>query len=185
VAYQRWYDTDLRLSAVVRSLELLNEQSLEYFAEKLLEISESLLSEHGGADYLESLDPRKKAGLEKAQTNRKRWYDRQENLHKAFNNLYALTPKDRREVASRLTTPILIVEAYERYCRQEEVTPDIRVIEEILRTCLLEGHERAKRLYSLYMNDFSKMLPKSQAEETQEGFWTGLLKNIQSILAPA
>ncbi|HEY9685546.1 MAG TPA: hypothetical protein V6C52_01075 [Coleofasciculaceae cyanobacterium] len=188
MAFQRWYDFDVRLSGVVRSMESMSERNQEYFAEKLLELSEYLLEERGGEEYLTALHPKKKEGLEKAQS-KKRWYDKSESLHRAFNNLYALTTEDRQEVATRMTTPILIVEAYEKQCETMHLEPDVKIVEEILRTCLTEGQERAKRLYALYMNDFSVFQGKNMAGATPEntmlsGLWSSLLKNIQSYLSP-
>jgi hypothetical protein len=188
VAFQRWYDFDVRLSGVVRSMESMSERNQEYFAKKLLELSEFLLEERGGEAYLSSLHPKKKEGLEKAQS-KKRWYDKSESLHRAFNNLYALTTEDRQEVATRMTTPILIVEAYEKQCETMHLEPDVKVVEEILRTCLTEGQERAKRLYALYMNDFSMFQGNGVVGGVPEntmlsGFWSSLLKNIQSYLSP-
>jgi hypothetical protein len=88
-----------------------------------------------------------------------------------------------------MTTPILIVEAYEKQCETMHLEPDVKIVEEILRTCLTEGQERAKRLYALYMNDFSVFQGKNMAGATPEntmlsGLWSSLLKNIQSYLSP-
>jgi hypothetical protein len=185
-AFKRWYDFDQRLSVVVRAMEFMSTNSQCHFADKLLELSEALLVQRGGETYIEMLEPKKKTGLEKADASKGRWYDRQETLHKAFVNLYALPNEDRQEVAARMVTPIQIVEGYERYCRKERKEPDILVIEEVLRSCFVEGQDRARRLYALYLSDPSDFLPKRQAvwpPDESRGMWSSLLESIQTVLA--
>lgn len=189
MAYQRWYDKDPRLSAVVKSMEFMNDATQRRFADKLLTLSEELMAERGGYEYIEKLDPNKKDALGKAQSNKKRWYDQYESLHRAFNNLYALPMEDRREIAARLSTPIDIVAAYERHCTRQRVRPDLNVVEEILRTSLQDGAERARKLYALYTDDFRHELETANKRPygaaADRGMWTALLENLQDMLAPA
>lgn len=189
MSFKRWYDFDQRLSTVIRAMEFLNQGSQFHFADKLLELSEELMVQRGGTDYLATLDPKKQAGLEKASQSKARWYDQTDSLHRAFTNLYALPNEDRREIASRMVTPIQIVEGYERHCRKEGKEPDIRVIEEVMRSCFVEGQERARKLYSLYLTDPSEFLAKrpnlaaSAPEESSRGMWSNLLESIQTVLS--
>lgn len=169
-------------------MERMSERNQQYFAKKLLELSQQLMKERGGEEYMSALHPKKQEGLEKSES-RKRWYDNDETLHQAFNNLYALAPDDRREVAARLTTPIMIVEAYEKNCQDEGREPDIEVVDEILTACLTEGQERAKGMYALYMGGFTGGTPygrrRTDSQEAAPGFWSHLLKDIQGLLAPS
>lgn len=187
MAYRRWYDVDPKLSSVVHAMEVLNRDTQLYFAGKVLEFAESLLAEQGGEVYLESLDERKKDGLKKSEA-KSRWYDRHETLHKAFNYLYALPAIDRREIANKLETPIKIVEGYERHCARQDKVPDTYVIEEILRSSFVEGQERAKKLYSIYLMDLSAPRPlqgvkSGNAKEPPSGLWSNLLKKFQEAIA--
>ncbi len=188
---KRWYDTDQRLSVVVHTMEAMNVESQQRFANKLLELSEELLHELGGQEYIQTLDERKVEGLSKSQA-KKRWYDAYETLHRAFNNLYTLDGDSRRYIATQLVIPIQIVEGYEKHCKRERKEPDARVVEEILRSCFTQGQERTKRLYSLYLNDFSRELEahKQQQKAKQQqfgnegdGLWSQLLGNLQKALA--
>jgi hypothetical protein len=186
VAYRRWYDSDARLSAVVHTMERLNESSQRQFARKLLELSEELLTEQGGEAYLASLDVRKREGLQKSRA-KKRWYDQYETLHKAFNNLYALDSPSRRSIAEKLRLPIEIVKGYEQHCLENHKAPDAKVVEEVLRSCFKEGPERAKRLYALYLPEFNAALRTHESQNTQQaskGIWETLLEGIQSVLNP-
>lgn len=174
---------------MVRAMESMNIESQMRFADKMLELSEALLQACGGQDYIISLDPKRREGLDKSKA-RNRWYDRYESLHQAFNNLYALSSGDRRTLAMQLHTPIQIVEAYERYCKQADQSPDQRVVEEILRTSLREGPERARRLYAIYLSDFSEeiaRLGRSSTESTwtEDNFWSLVLRSLQQVLQPA
>jgi hypothetical protein len=187
LAYKRWYDCDAKLSTMVRAMEVMNLPSQRYFAQTLLELSEMLLAERGGETYLRALEEGKKAGLEKSKA-KNRWYDRYETLHRAFNNLYTLKSEDRREIAIRLSTPISIVAGYERQCRKTGQEPDVKVVEEILRTALSQGHERARRLYSLYLTDFEEELNNSSRRKSgkteSKGFWTQFLETLQGVVNP-
>jgi hypothetical protein len=187
VAYQRWYDSDPRLSAVVRTMECMGETIQRQFAAKLLELSEEWLQIQGGTEYLSQLDTKKQEGLQKSNA-KKRWYDQYESLHKAFNNLYALDPLSRRNIAEKLSLPIEIVKGYEQHCIEMEKSPEIKVVEEILRTCFNEGSERAKRLYAVYLPEFNEALRAHEnsrnAKRVSKGVWETLLENIQSVLNP-
>lgn len=184
MTFKRWYDADVRLSAVVRTMECMNESSQRQFAEKLLELSQELLAQQGG-EYLSTLDNAKQEGLKKSQA-KKRWYDQYESLHRAFNNLYALDGFSRRNVADKLSTPIEIVQGYELHCEQTDKTPDVKVVEEVLRSCFKEGPERARRLYALYLPEFNEALQKHQQGRNKKapakGLWVTLLENLQSVL---
>lgn len=181
MTYRRWYDTDPRLSAVVHAMEFMNRDTQSYFGEKLRELSESLLVQRGGDDYLAGLDAKKKEGLNKS-GSKHRWYDRSESLHRAFNYLYALPGGDRRDIAVRLETPIQIVEGYERHCQRQGIKPEMRIIEEILRSSFMEGRERTRKLYSLYLYDYESAMPPMHPE-APEGLWSQLLKRVQEALS--
>jgi len=182
MVYKRWYDRDPRLSRVVQAMEHLDTGSRRVFAVKFHNMSNIWLKERGGDNYLRMLDDNRKAGLLKS-GNRKRWYDHNEHLHQAFNNLYALPPLDRRELMALLDTPIHIVEGYERYCHQHEQEPDVRMVDKIMRTCMVDGAESAKRMYTVYLTALRPNLPETLPEP--KGAWTVLLKTLQEALAPA
>ena len=135
---KRWYDEDKKLSIVVKAMECMDISTQLKFADKLLELSRELVLEKGGEQLLASLDEEKRRALEKAR-NRRRWYDQIEELHLAFNNMYAMTALGRREMATKFATPIMLVGAYEKHCRKEGCEPVMRIIQEILWTSLLEN----------------------------------------------
>jgi hypothetical protein len=187
VSYRRWYDTDPRLSAVVRTMECMGETIQRQFAEKLLELSEEWMLIQGGNAYLSALDTKKQDGLQKSHA-KKRWYDQYETLHKAFNNLYALDEFSRRSIAEKLSLPIEIVKGYEQHCQEMDKKPEMSVIDEVLRTCFKERPERARRLYSVYLPEFNQALraleQERHAHKAYKGVWETLLESIQSALKP-
>ena len=189
MSYRRWYDVDPRLSAVVHAMEDLNRDSQIYMAQKILELSESLLVDLGGEEYLKGLDEKKQAGLDKAGSNKNRWYDRDERLHRAFKNLYALPNTERRDIAIRLATPIQIVEGYEKHCARQGSAPEMRIIEEILRSSFVQGSERARKLYSVYLHDFSatatpeRSHDKASKDSNSGSLWSHLLRSLQEAMA--
>ncbi len=151
-SFKRWYDIDEQLSIVVHTMEKLTFVSQLTFANTLLDLSERILMEKGRDEYLANLDEERQKGLEKS-IDKRRWYDRYPTLHKAFNNLYALRDEDRHEIADILLVPCQIVQLYEQYCERRNRETDPKVIQEILRTSIVEGPNRAKRLYSIYTSE--------------------------------
>lgn len=189
MSYRRWYDADPRLSTVVHTMEGMGETIQRQFAAKLLELSEEWMHIQGGNEYLSALDTKKQDGLQKSNA-KKRWYDQYESLHKAFNNLYALDDLSRRNIAEKLSLPIEIVKGYEQHCQDMDKSPEIKVVEEILRSCFREGAERSRRLYAVYLPEFNEALRRheqkrqSKKEAEAKGVWETLLESIQSALNP-
>lgn len=178
--YKRWYDEDKKLSIVVKAMEAMDITTQLKFADKLLELSRELLRDRGGdKEVLEALEADKKAALEKAQS-RRRWYDQYESLHQAFNNLYVLNEQDRGSLANRLVVPVQIVEGYERSCREKGDQPNLEVVDEILRTSLLEGPERANKLYDLYALEASI---SPQQKSKPKGVWSEVIASLQKALS--
>lgn len=193
MGFKRWYDQDPKFGEVVRAMEFMTLASRKKFAVKLLELTEELIERHGGGELFASLDPEQKISMEKAETNRRRWYDQIDELHEAFKNLYALKPTDRREIAMKFSTPIQLVGAYEVHCNREGREPVPRIIEEILWTSLLEngGEKRARKLYGFYLYDYSAYVAGSSPALEEPlpaatgGFWATLLSSLQNVLAAA
>lgn len=191
MSQKRWYDFESQLSKIVRSMELMNDNSQIKFGERLLDLSEQLICERGGANYMESLSLDIKEGLEKANA-KNRWYDKHEKLHLAFKNLYSLNNGDRRQIAVLMMTPIKIVKAYETYCKVNGQKPDLNIIDEIMRTCLTSGSQRAENLYQIYLVDSSyfqqmndnKPLRNNNIKKS-DTLWSDLLMTVQRAMAIA
>lgn len=189
MSHKRWYDLESHLSQVVRAMEFMNETSQVKFGERLFELSEELILEKGGSDYLANLSDDVKAGLEKA-NSKSRWYDRHEKLHLAFKNLYSLPNSERRQIAVMMVTPIKIVRGYEKHCKNSGQVPDSIIVDEILRTCLTSGPKRAENLYQIYLVDASHYEQSTGTNgngkgSKEDGVWSELLTSIQKALTLA
>jgi hypothetical protein len=151
-------------------------------------VSEGLLSQLGGDAYLSDLDTKKQEGLQKSKA-KKRWYDQEELLHQAFNNVYALDNQRRRELAEQMALPIEIVQGYEAHCYLQQKVPDLKVVEEILRSCFQEGSARAKKLYAIYLPEFDAAFKTHQKsrlkQDAKKGLWTLFLESLQNAIHPA
>jgi len=184
VRYRRWYDDDPKLKKVIETFEHLNGDVQLKFAAKFLEMSERLLSQLGGHEYLATLEMPKQEAMQKSSA-RKRWYDRHESLFKAFNNIYALNSYKRRELADMMTLPIQIVQGYERHCKEMGKPPDLKVIEEVLRSCFQEGAERTKKLYAVYLPEFDAEMKHHHSRMKQhepKGMWQVFIESLQKAI---
>jgi len=151
--HQRWYDDDLYLCSLVSAVSGMSIASQQLFGELLNVMADELISSAGRDELLLSLPERVMDGLRKSQ-RKKRWYDHQAELHQAFNKLYALTIEQRSDLAHRLFIPGQLVEKYEIYCQEAHIQSDMRVIEQMIATCLQRGPEHALNLYGVYIDYF-------------------------------
>lgn len=119
----RWYDQDIQLSELVRTLETLREESQTLFAFLLTSFSDEIRRVKG-ARFFQELQWGKLLALYKSKRGR-RWYDREAVLHKAFNKLYSLTDADKAQIARNLVLPIRMVKQYESECDAQQQPIDL------------------------------------------------------------
>lgn len=146
--FHRWYDVDIHLSELVRTLESLSEESQTLFAFLLMFFSDEVVERKGRAFFRE-LQWEKLLGIYKSKNGR-RWYDKQAVLHKAFNKLYSLSDLDRAAIAQELHIPGRIVHHYEAYCNTHQTPLDFNMIYSILETSFTDGPEEALTVYSVF-----------------------------------
>lgn len=144
----RWYDQDIHLSELVRTMELLGEESQILFALLLASFCDEVVRMKGRSFFRE-MDWAKLKGLYKSKTGR-RWYDEQTVLHVAFNKLYSLTDEDKAGIARKLHVPVLLVGNYETYCKEHRRPLDLDEIQAILSTIFRDGPEKALEIYSVF-----------------------------------
>ncbi len=152
-SYQRWYDDDLYLSSLMNAIARMLPQTQQLFGELLNVMADELISSAGHDELLASLPDRVMDGLRKSQ-RKERWYDHQTELHQAFNKLYALNDEQRSDLAHRLFIPSQLVEKYEIYCQEANIPSELRVVEQMIATCLQRGPEHALNLYGVYIDYF-------------------------------
>jgi hypothetical protein len=146
--FHRWYDVDIHLSELVRTLESLSEESQTLFAFLLVFFSDQVV-ERKGRVFFRELQWEKIMGIYKSKSGR-RWYDKQAVLHKAFNKLYSLNDLDRAAIAQELHVPGRIIHHYESYCSEHQTPLDLEMICSILETSFKEGPEQALTVYTVF-----------------------------------
>ena len=144
----RWYDRDLSLSELVRTLESLSEESQVLFAFLLMFFSDEVV-QRKGREFFRELEWEKLIGIYKSKSGR-RWYDQHAILHTAFNKLYSLNDLDKAAIAKELHVPGRIVQHYENYCKTHQTPADIEMIYTILATSFKEGPDQALSVYSVF-----------------------------------
>lgn len=144
----RWYDQDIHLSELVRTMELLSEESQILFALLLASFCDEVVRLKGRS-FFKEMDWNKLKGLYKSKTGR-RWYDDQTVLHVAFNKLYSLTDEDKAGIARKLHVPVRLVGNYEAYCKEHQRPLDLDEIQAILSTIFKDGPEKALQIYSVF-----------------------------------
>jgi hypothetical protein len=146
VFFHRWYDMDIHLSELVRTLEGLSEESQTLFAFLLMFFSDEVVHRKGRAFFRE-LEWEKLIGIYKSRNGR-RWYDQHGVLHTAFNKLYSLNDLDKAAIAKELHVPGRIVQHYEAYCQSHQTSADIEMVCSILETSFKEGPDQALSHYA-------------------------------------
>ncbi len=146
--FARWYDLDIQLSELVHSLETLTEESQMLFAFLLTFFSDEIVRIKGRL-FFKEMEWDKLVGIYKSKSGR-RWYDRQEVLHKAFNKLYSLNEDDKAAIARELFIPSRIVKKYEEHCQGHKRQPDMETVFAIVATSFKEGTDEAQSRYQAF-----------------------------------
>ena len=136
----RWYDIDEHLRETVETMERMTNDSQYLFGYLLCFLGEEVVKAQGKKEALKELDWDKLMGLVKSKRKR-RWYDQDPVMHKAFNILYALNDQDKILVGDELYLPVRLVRRYERRCEDSSQRCDIDTICDIVETFFTEGAE--------------------------------------------
>ena len=136
----RRYDIDEHLREIVETMERMTNDSQYLFGYLLCFLGEEVVKAQGKKEALKELDWDKMMGLIKSKRKR-RWYDQEPVLHKAFNLLYSLNDQDKVLVANELYLPARLVRRYERYCEDNNQRCDIDLMCEIVETYFTQGAE--------------------------------------------
>ncbi|MBY0449172.1 MAG: hypothetical protein K2X01_00920 [Cyanobacteria bacterium] len=150
-SFKRWYDYDTILSKMVGSLETMTNDSRRLFGYMICCFSKTLILSQTRTEFLFSLNLSKVKGLFKSQAKR-RWYDQDPVLHKAFNLLYSLDDENRQIVTEKLFAPASVVREYELACKEEKLKPDPIIVHQIIETCFLQNAEQAREFFRSWLN---------------------------------
>ncbi|MDX2083768.1 MAG: hypothetical protein SFZ03_00055 [Candidatus Melainabacteria bacterium] len=141
----RWYDEDPEVSQAVVTLRDLPEGEQELFARILITLFESWRRQDRLDGRAAMLGVDKHLGLHKSKT-RKRWYDQNDWVHRAFNSLYQLDNTRRRLLCQKLHAAIRSLNLYKASCLQQERETQPGEIMNVVQTAIQQG-ENATRFY--------------------------------------
>jgi len=142
---KRWYDIDDHLREMVETMERMTNDSQYLFGYLLCFLGEEVVKNQGKKEALKEMDWEKLTGLIKSKRKR-RWYDQEPVLHKAFNMLYSLNDSDKILIGNQLHLPARLVRRYERRCEDNEQRMDIDMTCDIVETYFTDGADAAEKL---------------------------------------
>ncbi len=143
--FQRWYDRDVNLGELVRTLEGMGRESQTLFAFLIADFSERIMDAQG-RDFFVPLGWDTVRNLLRSRQGR-RWYDEEPAMQQAFGKLYSLKPEERAVIGRELHVPARLVSRYETACRNRGEAPDLEKISEIVDTCFGKGPAFAQEFY--------------------------------------
>ena len=115
IGFTRWYDSLPELSQAVRLLERANPDHRDIICKFVVDMYEEHCTPNPHEDYgLKKLGAQKVIGLMKSKSKR-RWYDQEPQVHKAFNALYVMDESMRYEAAIRI---LICLEALKQHDKQ-------------------------------------------------------------------
>ncbi len=122
VHIQRWYDKDIELSEWVRTLEKLSPSSQSVLGGLMSSLCNGMIR-NTKRTFLRQLSFAKLFNLSRSQAG-KRWYDKNPELRKGFNQLYSLSEAERVLVARELNALTQTIFDYEQTCVHQNQAPD-------------------------------------------------------------
>ncbi|MEB3287077.1 MAG: hypothetical protein VKJ04_06200 [Vampirovibrionales bacterium] len=143
----RWYDQDLHVSELVKVMSGLSDENQYLLALLIGALSEEVIKHKGKSNFVQELDWDKLMGILKSKRGR-RWYDEEPEMHKAFNILYSLPDMDKAWVGEQLHMPSLLIESYERRCKEQGKPVDLEVVCQILEVTFKQGIETAQAQFA-------------------------------------
>jgi hypothetical protein len=144
---KRWYDLDLRLSKLVTAMEQMNDDHCQLFGYLISHLFDEIVNKGNRGEFFRELDWGTIRGIWKSKS-RRRWYDQDDVVHKAFNLIYSLADKDKILVGQNLATPAELVAGYELYSAKQNQPLELDTVCEIIETCFRDGDEQAAAKYA-------------------------------------
>lgn len=138
--YKRWYDVDLHLSNMVRTMELMTGQNRQLFGHLICMLCENRIE---AEPEVRKTDWEHLQGLIKSKRGR-RWYDEDPVMHKAMNLLYTLTETTKIQIARQLVDVTGLVHDYELFCLKNDRTAEIDIVQTIIAKGIQDGAEEAE-----------------------------------------
>lgn len=144
----RFYDQDPVVSKAANLVLNLPEEVRTLVAVCLISLSERRFGALTLMGNFKELGSDKVLSIFKAK-EKKRTYDRNLAVHKAFNCLLVISEKDRRVLSGQVIEMVDVVSAYQRFCALKGSSVNIRLVEALLTSYVKLGSMGANKLFNL------------------------------------
>lgn len=139
----RWYDINPDIARAFTSIQTMDSAYQHLVAEVILLLSTRIREQKVRNGELLKVGAERALGLLKSQSKR-RLYDQDKMLHKAFNKLFLLEDKQRAYLAKRLCNGIFYMEEYIDACYRMGRPEDIQEAIYLLKIAIDEGEDEGK-----------------------------------------
>lgn len=144
----RFYDQDPVVSKAANLVLNLPEEVRTLVAVCLISLSDRRFGALARMGNFKQLESDKVLSIFKAK-EKKRTYDRNLAVHKAFNCLLVISETDRQTLSGQVIDMVEVVSAYQRFCALKGSPVNIRLIEALLTTYVKLGSMGANKLFNL------------------------------------
>ena len=170
---KRWYDQNPDIAKAFTSIQSMPEEYQHLVGNVVIALCNRIKSQRIQNGELLKVGAERALGLLKSQSKR-RIYDRDKVLHKAFNKLYLLEDKQRGYLAKRLCDGIFYMEEYVLACDRVRKLPEMREVIYIFKLGIEEGpaagEDYLQGLGLWHADHAGEHLKQFEAQATNEAF---------------
>lgn len=136
--WTRWYESDANLVRLVRNLRQSPTAIRHIIAQRIIEHANSHRFRHMPTQAPRQLGAEAHLGLLKSM-GRKRWYDKDKYLYKAFNCLYTMQPGVRSYLAQQMNDIVDVLTSYKQLATQWQLPLQEPFMQELASLCQEES----------------------------------------------
>ncbi len=157
------------MSRAVKALRGVGPEYQVLFAHVILKVCDIFLTrKKEKANGLMEIGAEKIVGVLKAQ-NKRRWYDQNKTMHKAFTGMYRLEYHQQGYLGRRLLDAINLTDVYIESCDQNRRPSDLYEVIEMLQLIVRDGFEAGKR-YLVRLNLWDDALAEDIQSRREEEY---------------
>lgn len=148
-AWSRWYESEAETLQLVQALKQASATVQELAAIEM--IAQAGHQRFQANQDIKHYGSEKQLGMLKAM-GRKRWYDQNKYLHRAFNKLYLMPSMQRITLAKQINEALALLRLYESIQKEWKLPPNVPFMKQLMTQCLEDGPEQALELLREWEN---------------------------------
>jgi hypothetical protein len=185
--FVRWYDQEPELSALVQTMSHQSSEDQRLYCRMIIQV----YTDWREAQYLAgnqlSIGPERHMALHKSK-NKRRWYDEDPLIHRAFNYLYILDEETRYYLARQLNRTTQRIKEYRSLCMsygRNSSTSEIRSLIQISMSQTEEATQQyLSRIFQKYEDQFRPVTlstASSRKNPTQTTYTAGSNRDPRAV----